>query len=415
MADFMLTTGWSGIRPDAPTKGKKSTDPDTTGQAMWPFPGGLPDLSLKPHGLFAITPRMEKARGTRAILRRLLLVAGLLTGLAMALWPRPVVYRLRATDFRQDQQKRRSWDQSRNLTLPDYIKKTTEGRLLVVKGQAWEELLKRCLRGQNRILLPPARMPWGEELAARAGNFTYVHVEDAKGLSYLDVTAIRPGDYTRVPAKLRYPLRTMGLWILLAAGLAYLLVPWPGAGSGTLSYRRGRGVMLPDILGTVFLALFYALPWLIIPSTTGHSSPIAPEGMLPLTVILWAFALLGIVFFWIAARTEAWSLRVGEETLRLTTITGVETIPFDRIERIEETPVEAPAALAKWGWLMSLLSWRAAGPTLLMTARSDSQIQIVLTDGSSRRFVRTCLRNVNVLVEACRDAGWEDSAAPLRQ
>jgi hypothetical protein len=323
----------------------------------------------------------------------------------MVLWPRPVVYRVRATDFTRQQQNRRPWDASRNLPLQDYVKKTTEGRVVVVKGQAWEELLNRCRRAQKRILLPPAEMPWGEDVAARAGDFTYVQVEAAKGLSYLDVTALRPGDYTRVPTKLRYPLRTAGLWLLLAAVLTYLLVPWSGAQPDTVSYKRVRGVMLPDILGAIFLVLFYALPWLIIPSTTGHSNPTAPDGMLPLTVVLWAFALLGAVFFWISARTEAWSLKVAEEALRLTTITGVETIAFHRIQSIKETPVEVPGALAQWGWLMSLVSWQAAGPTLLMTARSDSQIQIGLTDGTSRRFVRTCLRNVNVLIEACRDRG----------
>ena len=322
----------------------------------------------------------------------------------MAVWPRPIIYRVRDTDFSQHQHKRRPWDKSRSLPLHQYISKTTQGRLLKVRGQAWKDLLKRCRNAPTRILIPPAEMPWDDAAAGRAGDFTYVYVEDMKGSPYLDVTAIRPGDYPKVPAKLRYPLRTTGLWVLLITALAYLLVPWPGDEPDTLSYMRGRGVVLPDVLGTVFLILFYCLPWLIVPSTTGHSNPIT-GGMVPLTVILWAFMLPGMAFFWISARTEAWCLTVDEDALRLTTMRGEEEIRFDRIDGLAETPVEPPAVLVRWGWLMSLLSWRAAGPTLLMAARSDSQIHIRLTDDTSRRFVRTCLRNVEVLVRACREAG----------
>jgi hypothetical protein len=62
-------------------------------------------------------------------------------------------------------------------------------------------------------------------------------------------------------------------------------------------------------------------------------------------------------------------------------------------------------AVAPTGCLSSKIDEFPAGPTLLMTARSDAQIQILLADQTSRRFVRTCLRNVQVLVEKCRDAG----------
>ena len=56
---------------------------------------------------------------------------------------------------------------------------------------------------------------------------------------------------------------------------------------------------------------------------------------------------------------------------------------------------------------MGLISWRVLGPTLLVASRSDTWIEIHLKDGTSRRFVRTCLRNLDALVQSCKDAEIE--------
>ncbi len=344
-------------------------------------------------------------RSQRAILRRLLLVAGILLSVTLILRPSPVIYRVAATDFAEKQKNRPAWHSARQLSLSEYIKKTTEDRLLIVESQAWLELLHWCQTATDWILLTSSEMPWTVEQERQARDFTYVQMQENGVPFYLDVTVVRPGDYTPVPTKLRYPSRSKGLWILAVAVLGYILIPWNKGDPQVIDYQRFRGALLPDILGVMLLVLFFGLPWLIVPSTSGVSNPLNPEGMPVITIVLWCMALFGLGLIAVACRYEAWSLKISPNELLINNLTGTESLAFNAIESLTEIPYEPPKALVRLGLLMSLINWRALGPTLLVASRNDFQIVITLKDGTTRKFVRTLLRNINAMVAACKTAG----------
>ena len=344
-------------------------------------------------------------RSQRAISRRLLLVAGVLLAIAYILHPRPVIYRVAAADFAEKQKNRPAWHSERQLSLSDYIKKTTEDRLLIVEDQAWLDLRHRCQAATDWILLAPSEMPWTIEQAHQARDFTYIQMHENGVPVYLDVTAVRPGDYTPVPADIRYPLRSRGLWVLIVAVLGYILIPWNKSDPQVVDYQSFRGALLPDILGVMFLVLFFGLPWLIVSSTSGVSNPLNPEGMPVITIVLWFMSLFGLALIAVAARYEAWHLKVLPNELRINALTGTDSLAFTDIESLTEEPYKPPKALVRWGLFMGLINWRALGPTLLVASRNDFQIVITLKDGTTRKFVRTCLRNIEAVVTACKATG----------
>ncbi len=199
---------------------------------------------------------MMNLRTQRAILRRLLLVAGILFAITFALWPRPVIYRVEATDFAKKQQDLPGWNSLRQLSLPEYIQEATKDRLLEVEGQPWQDLLQRSRSVTDWLLLTPDQMPWTVEQAAQVRDFTYVRLQEGDLPMVLGITVVRPGDYTPVPAELRYPLRGKSLWILIAVVLGYALIPWSKADKTIVDYRRFRGgdfarPLGPDVPGAV--------------------------------------------------------------------------------------------------------------------------------------------------------------------
>lgn len=57
-----------------------------------------------------------------------------------------------------------------------------------------------------------------------------------------------------------------------------------------------------------------------------------------------------------------------------------------------------PKALVWLGWLVSLLNWRAIGPTLLVATRSDPVLELVARDGRRARITLTALPDAERLL-----------------
>ena len=140
------------------------------------------------------------ARSKRAIVRRLVLIAGTVLGIMFALWPRPVLYRVGVTDFAQRQRDEDAWTGRRTIALADYIKDRTEGRLLKMEGQAWQDLHKEAAALGEQGYFLPDRRPLDKVAGHLDGSFTYVAFEQEGTTAYLDVTLVRPGDFPKAPA-----------------------------------------------------------------------------------------------------------------------------------------------------------------------------------------------------------------------
>lgn len=343
----------------------------------------------------------------RAIARRLLLMAGTILGIVFALRPQAQLYRVGVTDFAERQRNEHGWTGRRQMTLSDYIRDRTEGRLLRKDGQAWLDLYTQVATGGEDRFFRPNRPPLDELAGHLDGVFTYVALEHQGDTVYLDVTLTKPGDWPAAPASLRYPMRRFALAAFLAGLLGYLLIPWPKLEPDVVAYSRFTAALLPDLgLGTVLMGMFFALPWFIVTHQAGTSHPlVVPGGWIVLTLILWGMSLFGPAIYVVAAWYETWRLRIGQDHLTMESLRGVEQIPFADIERLTQGVRKPPRWLVRMGMLVSLLNWRAAGPTLLAAGRSDPVLCLVMRDGRHRTIGLTGVRHVERLIAALQQAG----------
>ncbi len=293
------------------------------------------------------------------------------------------------------------------MELADYIKNRTEGRLFMMEGQAWLDLYKEVAAlGEQGYFLPDQRPL--DELARRLdGSFTYVALKQEGATAYLDVTLVRPGDFPKAPTHLQYPLRPFALGVFVAGLLGYLLIPWPRRDPNVVAYARFTGTQLPDLgVGMILLGLFFALPWFIVPHQTHASHPLVLDGgWIILTLVMWGLSLFGLAIHAVAAWYEAWCVHIGADHLIMESIWSADRVPFADMERLTMGSREPPRALIVAGLLISLLNWRAAGPTLLAAGRKDPVVCLITRDGRRRTIGLTALCNADRLVASLQQAG----------
>jgi hypothetical protein len=351
--------------------------------------------------------RMLTPRAKRAIIRRVLLVAGIILAITFAFWQRSELYRLEVVDFASRQQEEPGWTGHRQQPLKDYISDKTEGRLLHRTGQAWLALYEELTSaGQDRFFRP-SWSPLNELAGAFDGSFTYIVLEGDGQVHYLGVTAWHPGDFPAAPAWLRYPLRRLASLVFLAGLLGYVLIPWPRRLPHVVAYARVTSALLPDLfIGMLLVGMFYAIPWFVVPNQAHSSHPLIVEGgWIVLTVVMWGFCLFGLAIYATAAWYEVLRVEVAGDHLVVESMRAMERIDFADIERVNLAVREPPKMLVRAGLLVSLLNWRALGPTLLVASRNDRIIELVLRDGRRRRLGLMGMRHLDRLISALKQAG----------
>ena len=350
---------------------------------------------------------MLTRRAKCAIVRRVFLIGGTVAAVTLALWQQSPLYRVESVDFANRQKEEPGWTGRRQEPLKDYVAGRTEGRLLHRADRAWLVVYEDLARdGQHRFFLP-AWPPVNELAGAFEGDFTYIALECDGQTHYLGVTTWHPGDFPVAPAHLRYLWRRFASLVFLVGLLGYLLIPWPKRDPDAVAYARFTGALLPDLgLGMMFVGVFFALPWLIVSCQAGTSHPLILDGgWIVLTLILWGFCLFGLAIHAVAAWYEAWCIRIAGDHLVMESIRGVERVPFADIVRLTHVVREPPRALIRAGLLISLLNWRAAGPTLLVASRSDPVLCLIARDGRRWTFGLTGIRNAERLIDVLQQAG----------
>jgi hypothetical protein len=343
----------------------------------------------------------------RAVVRRVLLVGGTLLAITFALWQRSELYRVEVVDFASKQQEEPGWTGHRQVSLQDYVADRTEGRLLHKVGQAWLDLYADVAAARPYRFFLPDQTPWNELAGAFDGEFTYVAVPRDGQIYYLGVDVSRSGDFPAAPARLRYPLRWLALWIFLAGLLGYVLIPWPRDDPNAVAYARLTCALVPDLaLGIMLTGVFYVVPWFVVPSQAHASHPLVVEGgWMILTVVMWGLAFFGLAIHVTAIWYEVLRLHVADDHLLMESLWRRERIAFADIDGVELGVREPSKVLVKMGMLVSLFNRRALGPTLLLASRRDRVIELVLRDGRRRRFGLLGIRHLDCLISSLRQAG----------
>jgi hypothetical protein len=362
------------------------------------------------------------------IVRRVLLLAGVLGAVWCALWPEPALVQVTAQDFAKDHARRPRFADMEPQSLEAFIVERTKDRLVRVEGAEWEALVRatRTLAAEGRVetsLVPRVGGSYSRDslyyrpdeapVNALAGElnddhpFTYAALASDGRTEYLAVTFQRPKDAGRcAPAWLLHPLRRYALWALVVGLACYVLLPWPRRTAEMVYYSRMRATILPDGMGTVLVAFFFALPLLIIPSTSPTPDLFdAAGGWGVLTIILWVFAAFWLSIHAVAASYGAFRLELLPEGLRRVTLWGEAWFPYAGMESVGLGTRGGSGKLAAIGFLASLLNWRAAGPTLLAASRTEGVMEIACQDGRRLRLGLSTLHGAERLLAALQNAG----------
>jgi hypothetical protein len=382
----------------------------------------------------------------RELWRRLIVAAALVAATVMFLWTPPVLLRVRPVDWEAERERKlsRAQDAKRlmgpmvgqetikgvdlapeaRLAPEAFIDHETRGRLVPVRGLEWEGFFSetavavkgrpasaswkaRAGRGlfSNMLYFRPDEAPlsglareWKETSAVR-----YVRIDGDGRSEYLLIIRVGRQEVFRYgPVSVAFPYRHGALWLALAGFLAYLFIPWTRRPARGVYYSRLRAGVLPDVLAAVMGGVFFFIP-LVVPTDFSGDSPFAP-GWNMLTAVCWLLAMISFGCFGIAAFYMARKLDVVDEGFVYTGLGRSGTGRFDEIGRVDAYEIGTPKWITRALWILSLFSWRALGPALLLGG-AEPGILLRMKDGRSYRFILKALIGGEALVGTLRAAG----------
>lgn len=173
---------------------------------------------------------------------------------------------------------------------------------------------------------------------------------------------------------------TVPLWTVMlgfASGLA-LYILWPKARfpAESSTMHRGSAIIGPDIIGFGLFALFVALPvWI------GRAE--GAEGLHGSALLIWPLLPAPLALLFVAASNACFGLGIGPAGLAISGLRETERIGWDEV--IGWRPWRRDR-LRVFRTVVPFLPPGAAGAVLL--ARASTGVEIVLTNGRSRRLPR---------------------------
>ncbi|MCL6430274.1 MAG: hypothetical protein K6V36_05355 [Anaerolineae bacterium] len=368
----------------------------------------------------------------REVLRRALLLFGLLAGVWLVLWSPLQLLRVEPIDWEAERRHAlgRALDSQTLLglltgedtsqlhlapeahgALDAFIAHETEGRLIVVRGPLWAGFWSAVA---STVLGQPSSPAWqarlgrdlfDDSLFFRAdeppfdslvgafdepGNYRYLRVESDGNTQYLGVCLGYVQDSIRyAPGHLAFPYRHCGLWVILLSVGAYALIPWPRPPKEGLWYGRIR---LMDALGAVTVALFFALPIIITNDNSFGEGPFA-SGWVWLTAVFWLLAAICVAILALAAWYATLRLELENGRAVYRSLRGMATFGLGEVTRVEIARQTAPAWL-RWAMVIaSLGNWRAAGQAALLSVPRYA-FRLHLRAGRALTFASEGLRGI---------------------
>lgn len=380
------------------------------------------------------------------ILRRLVLVIGMVTAGAMFIWPVQTLYCVKTVDFARQQKedlksfksvvrslaKEAGMNQSPDLRSPDnvpleqYIAKEIKGRLIEVSGAEWNRLydeMAQTLSGKSTVLarhlertFTPDRLFFAvdskplSELAGRLDDkqrFAYVRIDQDHTARYMSVSFVRSGDmFGHAPGWLAFPQQRNAVWVFIASLALYLFLPWHRQGSNELRYGGIRSIVLPDILGVFLTVAFALLPILVIsknalPDQAWHLLDFT-AGWGILTLFMWLMALSGLSILVTTLWYATFSLFVMPDRIRRVTLLEEKEYPFSDMTAVEPAVWVLPRWFRLTMLFFGLFNWRLMGAVLVGTMRSAAGIAIRMRDGRTVNVWMEYLQQGEKLIMALR-------------
>lgn len=322
-----------------------------------------------------------------------------------------------------------------NGLLSEYI--ATKGRLVKVRGAAWEDFFKNVREGVGeewtrrlpnerhplRILFfKPDEPPLNEvsnQLSA-ANDVLYLTLGDAKETTYVKLTRREYSDddfqfgsgfapYPDPPSFLLYPYRRHSLWVLLAGLAVYVLAPRKKIPSA-FGYSGWR-IFLGDLVAFLIIVPFFGLPFLIV----GGSLQVVKEGW-PLLIFFGPLFLLGVFTLKLSAWFAGYQLLLEPGGLRVSTYRGERAYGYADMLFYQPVVFKSPRWLIVLTWIAALSGKGSArvggiGRAMIVSAAEAGSLGISFRDGSFMYITVTdsvgsvAFKGADKVLEALRTAG----------
>jgi len=331
----------------------------------------------------------------------------------------------------------------RQLPLTDYIVEKTKDGLVVAADEDWERFFDQARAsatgappGDWKARISPDSLSDKTYLFFRPGEAPLVSLKDRwqSGQDlYLLLERGGKREYLRLryqtytfddiqfgsgfmrrpapPPHFLYPFRTLSPWVFGLALLLYFLLPGPKREPGDLFYARWR-CMLGDLVSLMLFGMFFTLPLLV---SGGSLQAFAPPGII-LVIVLWPLAGMGALMSYYQGWYAAYTLRILEDRLVVTTLTEKGEYRFTDMISFGAVSLRAPRWLAVALSIAALFQkggarYTAMGQSLILSGSEYGGLAIRLKDGATLYLWITdqmggqTLKAANRIVAAMKAAG----------
>lgn len=350
------------------------------------------------------------------LLRRFLLVICTLAAVSVLMAPAPVLYHVERPDFARELARHPYRWEHKGQTPEQYMEEETRGLVLALSKEKWQAVADtlRTQRGSYFKANAPVIKDIVSQMSSRHPA-RYLKEKGAPAGHFLRISMLSPDWYgfKQAPYLYQHPYALWSPLLVLAGLLSYIFLPRRRFDRNTLCYGAGFAAVIgPDLVAWMFVTGFFTLG-------LGVGLSAAPDGFFSLLssnlivpmFILWAFTLFGLYMFKMAARYAGTGLRCGGDRLIHYLPSGTRTISVGEVDSIRLGHWQASRWVTRLGFLVSLLNWRAAGPTLLNASRHDPQLEVHLKNGTTWTFILTGARNLEPLISCLQREGVTVDAA----
>ncbi len=343
-------------------------------------------------------------------LRRLLLTVCTLAAISALQAPASLLYLVEKPNFAKELKRNPfPWDH-KGQTATQYMEEETRDSIVTLSKKNWQAV-SRILRSQPHGYLE-ADTPAIKDIVDQINSghpARYLKKEGAPEGEFLRIRKLGPGGhgFKNAPFFYQHPYAPWSLPFFITGLLLYIFLPRRRFAQDTLCYGTGFSAVIgPDVMALAIVTGFFTLG-------LGVGLSAAPGGLFTLfssnlivpTLVLWLFTLFGFYMFRIAARYAGLGLRCVEGQLTRFAPSGSEKITVDEIVSVELGHWQPSKWVTRFGFLVSLLNWRAMGPTLINASRNDPQLELHLKDGRTWIYDMNSAQNLASVLSCLETSG----------
>lgn len=339
------------------------------------------------------------------LLRRLLLIICTLAAVSALKAPAPVLYHVERPDFAGELARHPYRWEHKGQTPEQYMEEETRGLVLALSAKSMQAVAD-TLRTQPGGYIK-ANDPVIKDIVGPINSrhpTRYLKEKGAPTGHFLRISRLSPGWYglKQAPYLYQHPYALWSPLLFLAGLLFYIFLPRRRFDRDTLCYGAGFAAVIgPDLVAWMFVTGFFTLGLGVgLSDAPGGFSTLLSSNLIIPMFILWAFSLFGLYMFTISARYAAMGLQYSAGQLIRYSPSGSQKISARDILSVQLGQWQASKWLTRFGFLISVLNWRALGPTLLNASRKDPQLEVHLTGGKIWKFTLTGAQHLESFINS---------------